>query len=546
MNTQTRWALERSGAPEPELLHHVHLRARDVMRQECPLAGQDAPLRDVGLVMAAGDADLVAIADEAGAVVGMITARNLARRYIKESGEPSSFADRPVSPDLIVDVLEGEMLLRPERRLNGRLWAVTVNAASMGRTMGPHDIVVIGDRADAQRRAVELGVALLVTTYGSRPGDEVVELARRGGTGIVLSPLDSYVTGRLVSQSVPAREVMGRDPLTAEPDDLLSDIADRIKDVDYSAAIVVDGGGVPVGLVTRAELVRPAPRRVLLVDHGEQAQSVPGVEESHIVEILDHHHIGSIETRLPVSATFDPVGSTATLVVERFRSAGREPRRPTATMLLAAVLSDTVILSSPTTTERDHRVVDYLEELLELDARAFGSEMFEASSDVGDVTAADIIRRDVKEYEVRPGKTVCIAQIETVGRSLMARRVELLGEMEAARDRGGHAVFALMVTDIVERRHRPAGGRRAHAPRARLRRRGGRRRHRPARRHEPQEAGGAGGAQSVSSDSLAGLLAGPAEATCGPGRGLRPDRRHRLRRGLAAGRSTPPWRGLRS
>jgi manganese-dependent inorganic pyrophosphatase len=451
VNAQTRWALARSGVPEPELLAHVHLRARDVMRPGCPVAGQDASLRDVGLVMAAGDADLVAIADEEGAVVGMITARNLARRYIKESGEPSSFADRPVSADLIVDVLGGEMVLRPERRLDGRLWAVTVDAASMGRTMGPHDIVVIGDRSDAQRRAVELGVALLVTTYASRPDPEIVELARRGGTGIILSPLDSYVTGRLVSQSVPAREVMGRDPLTVERDDLLSDIADRIKDVDYSAAIVVDGGGVPVGLVTRAELVRPAPRRVLLVDHGEQAQSVPGVEEALIVEILDHHNIGSIETRQPVAATFDPVGSTATLVIERFRVAGREPRRPTATMLLAAILSDTVILTSPTTTERDRRVVDYLEELLQLDAREFGSEMFEASSDVGGVPASEIIRRDVKQYEVRPGKTVSIAQIEVVGRALMARRAELLEEMEAERQRRGHAVYALMVTDIVEK-----------------------------------------------------------------------------------------------
>jgi manganese-dependent inorganic pyrophosphatase len=259
------------------------------------------------------------------------------------------------------------------------------------------------------------------------------------------------VTGRLVSQSVPAREVMGRDPLTAEPDDLLSDIADRVKDVDYSAAIVVDGGGVPVGLVTRAELVHPAPRRVLLVDHGEQAQSVPGVEEALVMEILDHHNIGSIETRQPVAATFDPVGSTATLVIERFRAAGREPRRPTATMLLAAILSDTVVLSSPTTTERDHRVVDYLEELLQLDAREFGQEMFEASSDVGDVPAAEIIRRDVKEYEVRPGKTVSIAQIETVGQVLIGRRAELLEEMEAARDRRGDAVYALMVTDIVEK-----------------------------------------------------------------------------------------------
>lgn len=449
VNAQTRWALERSGVPEPELLRHIRLRARDVMRAECHCADQDASLRDVGLVMAAGDADLVPITDDAGAVVGMITARDLARRYVKESGEPSSFADRPVSADLIVEVLAGEMLVRPERRLDGRLWAVTVDAASMGRTMGANDIVVIGDRVDAQRRALELGVALLVTTYGARPDDELIELARGGGTGIILSPLDSYVTGRLVSQSVPAREVMGRDPLTAEPDDLLADIADRITDVDYSAAIVVDAAGIPVGLVTRAELVHPRPRRVLLVDHGEQGQSVPGVDDAHIVEILDHHHIGSIETRFPVAATFDPVGSTATLVVERFRAAGREPQRPTATMLLAAILSDTVILSSPTTTDRDHVVVDYLEELLQLDARAFGSEMFEATSDVGDVPAADIIRRDVKEYEVRPGKTVCIAQVETVGRSLMARRSELLSEMEAARDRAEAAVFALMVTDIV-------------------------------------------------------------------------------------------------
>ena len=172
-----------------------------------------------------------------------------------------------------------------------------------------------------------------------------------------------------------------------EPDDLLSDIAERIKDVDYAAAIAIDDDRRPVGLVSRADLVNPRPRRVLLVDHGEQAQSVRGVEQAHIVEILDHHHIGSIETTFPVAATFDPVGSTATLVVERFRSHGREPRRPTATMLLAAVLSDTVILSSPTATERDRQVVRYLEELLELDAHDFGIEMFEATSDVGDVAA---------------------------------------------------------------------------------------------------------------------------------------------------------------
>ena len=339
--------------------------------------------------------------------------------------------------------------MRPERRLTGRLWAVTVRTETMGATMGPHDIAVIGDRADAQRRAVQIGAALLVTTYGSRPDDEVLQLAAESGTGVIASPFDSYVTGRMLSLSVPVREVMSTDPLTVEPDDLASDVADLITDVHYSAAVVVDERGVPSGLVTRSDLVNPEPRRVLLVDHAELAQSVPGVEEAQIVEILDHHHIGSVETRLPVAATFDPVGSTSTLVVERFLSNGREPRRSTATMLLAGILSDTLVLSSPTTTQRDHDVVGYLEELLDLDARELGNEMFAASSDVDDVPAADIIRRDSKDYEPRPGRTVRIAQIETVGHGLMSRRQELLEAMERARAEANHALFALMITDIV-------------------------------------------------------------------------------------------------
>ncbi len=451
INAQARWALERSGAPEPELLDHVMLRAGDVMRRAFPSASHNDSLRDVGRTMAQSDLDLIPIVDDDGAIAGILTARDLARRYVKESGEPSSFADRPASVDLIVEVLGGKLIVEPERRLNGRLWAVTVDVEQMGSTMGPNDIVVVGNRTDAQRRAVDIGVALVVSPYDSEPDPEVVEMARAAGTGIVLSPLDSYVTGRLVSLSVPVREVMSRDPLTVEPDDLVADIADRIPEVHYSAAITVDEQRRPIGLVTRGELVNPRPREVILVDHAEEAQSVPGVTEAHIVEILDHHHIGSIETRFPVAATFDPVGSTATLVIERFRSHGREPQRPTAIMLLSAILSDTVILSSPTTTERDHQVVAYLEELLGFDARAYGTEMFEASSDVGDVPAAEIIRRDAKQYEVSHGRKLCVAQIETVGRGLMSRRDELLGAMETVRTSEDLTLYALMVTDIVEK-----------------------------------------------------------------------------------------------
>jgi manganese-dependent inorganic pyrophosphatase len=233
------------------------------------------------------------------------------------------------------------------------------------------------------------------------------------------------------------------------PDDLVSDVADEVKDIHYRAAIAVDGARRPVGLVTRSDLVSPKPRRVLLVDHAEQAQSVVGIEQAEIVEILDHHHIGSIETRVPVTAIFDPVGSTATLVTERFRQNGTEPTPPTAGMLLGAVLSDTVILNSPTATARDQAAVGYLERLLDLDATQFGREMFEATSDLSHVPVEEIVVRDAKEYHLASGHSICVAQVETVGEGLLDRKDEILAAMREVQERRGYVFSALMVTDIL-------------------------------------------------------------------------------------------------
>src|SRR5581483_4356112 len=190
---------------------------------------------------------------------------------------------------------------------------------------------------------------------------------------------------------------------------------------------------------------------VSLVDHAEQAQSVAGIEQAEIVEILDHHHVGSIETRVPVMATFDPVGSTSTLVVERFRQSGMEPTPELAMMLLGAILSDTIILNSVTTTERDLDVVSYLERVLAVNASELGREMFEATADVSGVPAEEIVSRDAKEYQVGSGQMICIAQVEVVGRGLLERSVELLDTMSAAREQQGLALYALMITDVLSK-----------------------------------------------------------------------------------------------
>jgi manganese-dependent inorganic pyrophosphatase len=442
--------LDRSGAAEPEFLAHVLLRVRDVMQAGFPTASDRDPIRQVGLTMARRDLELMPVVDDDGALAGVLTERTLARRYIRESREVKSLADAAATVDAIVAQLDGELVQgEAGLELAGRVWVLAMDVDSLPGRIGDGDVVVVGNRDDAQRRAIELGVALLVTSNRTRPADDVLALAAERGATVVSSPWDSYVTSRMVTLSMPCRALMDAEPATVRPDDLVSDIAPLITSVDYRAAVAVDVGRRPIGVVTHAELVAPEPRLVLLVDHAEQAQSVIGVERAEIVEILDHHHVGSIETTVPVLATFDPVGSTATLVPERFRVNGMEPTRSTATALLGAVLSDTVILNSPTTTERDHAAVEYLERVLALDATESGREMFESTSDVSELDAEAIVSRDAKEYTVGDGQSLVIAQIETVGEAVLERRDELLEELAQLRAARGLLLYALMVTDIM-------------------------------------------------------------------------------------------------
>jgi manganese-dependent inorganic pyrophosphatase len=449
-NTQTNWVLERSGAPEPEFLPHVMLRACDVMRTGFPITRDSEPIRHAGLAMSRTNLELTPIVDDDGLLVGIVSERALARRYIRESRETSTLEDAPTRVSAVVDVLQGKLVCGEDRELAGRVWVHSMDLSSpSGISKG--DVVVIGNRDDAQQLVIELGAALLVNSNGAPPSKEVLELAREHGTPIVVSPLDTYVSARMITLAAPCWALMEKDPLTVSADYLLDDISEQIKEIHYGAAMAVDAQGHPVGLITRSDLVAPPRRRVILVDHAEQAQSAPGIELAEIVEILDHHHIGSIETRVPVTATFDPVGSTATLVIERFRHNGLEPSHSTATALLGAVLSDTVILNSPTTTERDHAVIEYLERVLAIDAEEFGREMFEATADVSEVSADEIVSRDAKRYELRNGQTISIAQIEVVGKGLLDREQELLEAMKRERDNKDLAMYALMVTDVLSK-----------------------------------------------------------------------------------------------
>jgi manganese-dependent inorganic pyrophosphatase len=447
-NVQTNWALKRSRVEAPEYLPHIQLRASDVLTTDFPIVDEEAPIREAGLAIARANLDLVPVVDGSGKLVGVVTERALARRYIRESRQTSTLREAPTHIASIIRVLEGELITGEDRLLSGRVW-VHAMAVSASSGISDGDVVVIGDRTDAQLLAIDLGASLIVTSNGARPTDEVIERARARGTTVVVSPLDTYVSARMVTLAAPCRAFMEKGPLTVTLDDLVDDISESVKEIHYGAAVAIDDQGCPVGLLTRTDLVGPEPRRVILVDHAESAQSVPGVEEAEIVEILDHHHIGSIETRVPVTATFDPVGSTATLVTERFQDHELVPHHGTAMLLLCAVMSDTVILNSATTTKRDHAVVAILEALLEVDGRALGEQMFKETSDVSKISAEAIVSRDAKRYQVRGGQEICIAQVEVVGKGLLERKEELLEAMQNVR--GDMHLYALMVTDVLSK-----------------------------------------------------------------------------------------------
>ena len=260
-NAQTRWLLQRSGAPEPRHLTHVMLRARDVMKEEFPVAHVDEPVREAGRALGRADLELVPVVDDDGALVGVLTERALARRYIRDSLRTSTLEEAPTRVNAVVSVLEGALVTGDDVQLSGRVWVYAMDPRSdSGISEG--DIVVVGNRPEALMRVIELGAALVVLSNDAPVPQAALEAAARHDTALVVSPLDSYVCGRMVTLAAPCRALMEADPLTVPPDFLLDDIAEQIKWLHYGAAVAVDANHRPVGLVTRSDLVAPTRRLV--------------------------------------------------------------------------------------------------------------------------------------------------------------------------------------------------------------------------------------------------------------------------------------------
>jgi manganese-dependent inorganic pyrophosphatase len=265
-----------------------------------------------------------------------------------------------------------------------------------------------------------------------------------------LDILEPLAAGTLHGAPMPtARDVMDADITPVDPDALLADAAEDIVSSPHRSAVVLDADGRLAGILTRTSLARAAKREVVLVDHSETAQSAEGIEEAAVVEVVDHHRVGDVETAGPISFVALPVGSTCTIVAGRYFEHGVEPPLPMAALMLGALLSDTVLLKSPTTTGTDREVAQRLAAIVDVDPLEFGMELVRARTAGQPFSAEKVVGADLKEFRVGEG-VVGVAQFETPDAdTVLEHRDELLGAMDALRERRGYDLLLVMVTDIV-------------------------------------------------------------------------------------------------
>ncbi len=442
------FVLDHFGVAEPVFIPHVRIRVRDVMTAELISAGPDTPLRSIGHLMTEHNIRSVPVIDD-GRLAGIVNERELARRYLEEL-KIQNFLERPVRLGQIAGTLEGEIVLgSPDSPVGGTVLIGAMRPETMMEYVGPGDVVLMGDRESAQELVLQAGICCLIITGGFRPGERQIELAKAKGSSILVTPYDTYAAARLINLSVPAAEVMSSDVVTAGTEDLLADVVDDVLGSAHREVVVIDEDNRPVGIVTRTNLVRPPRRRVIMVDHNERAQAAEGIDEAEVLEIIDHHRIGDIETAEPILVINEPVGATATIVASRYEERGVEIPAHMAGILMAAILADTVLLKSPTATRKDREIVERLSALCGEDWQSFGAEIFTERSRHASYVPAEVLQQDLKTYHVGENK-IAVAQVELVNpESLLEQRRALLDEMERlARDREYDTV-ALMVTDIV-------------------------------------------------------------------------------------------------
>jgi manganese-dependent inorganic pyrophosphatase len=444
---ETRYILDRFGLPLPLLAEDVRPTASDVMTT-APIVGYpDESAYCVGRRLREHQIRAMPLVDRAGHLQGLITVGDFA--YILLDGLDRDKMDQ-IHLDVhnVIEVLNGRLLVEARGRpLRDKVMVAAMDVDTVRQRIEPDSMMVMGDRQDAQRVAIEGGVGALVVTGDLPVADEIVALARERNVTLISSPHHTFSTVRLLNLSTPVSYFMRRDVATARLDDSLDDL--RAKVARQRTIPVVDQEECVVGVVSRSDLINPVRHGVYLVDHNERSQTVDGLDEAELLGIVDHHRIADIQSAAPILFRNEIVGSTSTILAGLFDEAGIPIPPPIAGILLSGLVTDTVLFRSPTSTPRDRRVAHELADIAGVEVEALGRDIFAVASDLSDRSPREVLTTDFKEFRI-DDVPFAIGYLETVHkRRIDEIRDELLAEMKALRAERGYACLLFMVVDIV-------------------------------------------------------------------------------------------------
>ncbi|TMC21240.1 MAG: putative manganese-dependent inorganic diphosphatase [Chloroflexi bacterium] len=447
LKPEVRFTLERYQVAPPEALEDVYLQVRDVMRRGVISAYIDQPLLEAGQLLQEHDRRSMPVIDTENKVRGIIATEDFAKLFFNDL-DTRSVNRIPLNRDNLVRTLRGRVLVEGRRKLGNRVIVGAMEAETMADYIEPGCLVVLGDREDAQLKAIENGAAALVITGDLLVSARALAAAKKHGVLVISTAHHTFTTVRLINLSISTQDIMNREFDFCHPEDQMSQVQATL--ARRRSLPVVDAEGKLAGYLSRTDLLNARPKRVVLVDHNEQSQAVDGLDEAELLGIIDHHRIADVHTNKPIMFRADPVGCTGTIIVGLYHEASMTIPREVAGLLLAGLLYDTLILRSPTSTARDERVAAELAEITGEDIEQYGQELFAAAaSDLSARSPESLLTADFKEFAVGD-KKFAIGTVETASPATIEKRIpELLSTMQRLAQERGYSSFLFMIVDII-------------------------------------------------------------------------------------------------
>jgi manganese-dependent inorganic pyrophosphatase len=454
-NARIDTILARFHQPLPHYLSDVSPRVRDLMTSPVIALPENATCAEALELLDQHDITLLPVTNSRRKPVGTVSHAQLGSVFVPRVSEPRLMRQVHTSLASIARALKGRALhLVHEKQVEDffvRLGTMDIRSfwsiSEREQIPASQSIIIVGDRRDVQRRAIELGIRALVITSNLAIDDDTVALAREKGVSVISSPYDSATTAWVVRTASSIERTIERSLLTVGADDRIADVRKKFTVANHALLVTNDDGALS-GILTKSDIFKPVPTRLVLVDHNELTQAVPGADEVTIAEIIDHHRLGSMHTAQPILFINEPVGSTCTIVADLFRRENLLPTPAIAGIMMSGLISDTLHLNGPTATPKDATILAWLAEIAGVNSKQLADEIFNSGSVILAVPPEKVVRSDFKIYE-EEGIKFAVSQVEELGFGNFWQHAKpIAAAVQDLRDDEKLAFAALLVTDI--------------------------------------------------------------------------------------------------